>query len=170
MKFHYEMDYVFGPLMGINRRYSKIEGILLSFSAYGLLTVGLNDEYSNFLSVIFMQMGNIYFFFCLIYFYLIREHTAIKIVSVMILVTSLSMYSRVFLIENTFNYAIYGNQFKNFSLVCLGICILGGRIMCSKAPKLDKMIRRWVKIHRFCEDRKDFVWLQGKDAPEGFAE
>ena len=167
-KFNYEMDQVFGKLLGI-KNYSKVEGLLLALSAYGCFTSVFEDDYSNFLTVMFMQMGNIYFFFCVIYFFVMKDE-AMKICGVFIGLTSWIMLYRIR--SGLFDWEVYGDKFVNFSIVCLGVCILGGRAMVNRAtkPEFDKMIKRWVKIDALCKRNPEFEWKVGKDCPEGFDE
>merc|ERR1712174_33988 len=76
-KFIYEMDVVFGSLLNI-KNYSKIEGILLLFAAIGELFIFSNDEYYIFISVMLMQLANIYYLLAIVYSFLTRQHFGIR--------------------------------------------------------------------------------------------
>ena len=68
-KFVYEMDIVFGGLLGI-KNYSKIEGVLLFLAASGQVLVLSDKEICVVLNIFLMQLASIYYLLAIIYSYL----------------------------------------------------------------------------------------------------
>ena len=163
-KFIYEMDHIFGPLLGITRYYSKVEGAILLLAAYGQITIFSSEAFANFLTCLFMQFGLFYFLLAAIYFRTIQEPFGIQVCTILAVLTGSCLVYRV---KYFFSWSRYGHSFVNLSVIAFILCVLGGINLVQRAPKYERVIKKWKRTLQFCEEHRDFVWLPGKDQPEG---
>ena len=164
-KFIYEMDVVFGSLLNV-KNYSKIEGILLLFAAIGELFIFSNDEYYIFISVMLMQLANIYYLLAIVYSFLTRQHFGIRACLILL---DLTVTATVWRCNNDLNWEKYGRILIYFSVFELIFCGMLALKMKRRASFCENIIKKWLAINKFTLNNEDFVWLQGKSEPEGFS-
>jgi len=179
-KLLYETDAVLGVLLGVPKNlctHSKIQSCLLLLAAYGQLTIAHTDQFANFLSILFMQFSNIYYFLIVIYLQIlgnINDHrtklNAKFRLNTCLLLIFINLLCIVYKAKYYLSFRVYGYSFVNFTVISIILGCLCAISMMQRAPKCKKLIIRWRRIDKFCLENCEFVWLECFGRPEGFVE
>ena len=168
-KIHHELDHVVGRILGI-QKFSKIAGFLLLISAIGEFLASYNDYKINLLTVGSIQVGNIYYAYMTIYYKIIIRD--VKYFSFYFSIITLNYIASLSIILTHFDFEHYGALLIILNASILFLCGFGNLILIKryKSGKFDELIGRWTRILKFLSDNRDYVWLKGKDCPEGFCD
>jgi len=162
VKFIYEMDEVMGGQLGI-QHYSKLEACMLALGAAGCVSSFLGYQL---LPVLGLTSAAGYMYICSLYAFFVGM--PIPPFFVVGVVSSLALgYRFRFFLDNPDDVSTA----ITFLVTMTGLTLLAGVIMAARNTEERKRFnRRFVKISKWCDNNAGFVWLPGKDAPEGFGE
>lgn len=161
-KFLYEMDEIMGGLLGIPN-YSKVEAIFTGLGALGLWSIWFTGGCSR----LFLYSAGLleaYLFLCASYAYFAKQPVVIF--------ASMGLFIDMIAAHRYFRFStdVTFGELVVLSVVLIAFVTAGTYRMYKLAPSREAVNARFVKIVEYCNENPDFVWIYGKDAPEGFAE
>jgi hypothetical protein len=163
-RFGYEMDTVMGGLLGIPH-YSKIEFLMLGFAGVGAF-LSWTSTYELITVLGFIDAAS-YMVICGLYAYYAKlwkqEGGPFVVVGVVSLCIAGWRWTRFMDAADTTDAIVGAGCFAALTVVFWVVMMI-------RAPAREQLHDRFVLIFAYCEANKDFVWLPGKDAPEGFEE
>eukprot|EP00933_Yihiella_yeosuensis_P055066 TRINITY_DN5371_c0_g1_i3.p1 TRINITY_DN5371_c0_g1~~TRINITY_DN5371_c0_g1_i3.p1 ORF type:complete len:230 (-),score=28.21 TRINITY_DN5371_c0_g1_i3:242-931(-) len=183
VRFIYEMDEVMGGQLGIPH-YSKVEALLLLTGSVGawisIFTDGL------LIPCIGFTCGMVYMIICALYGAVTGTGAGPFLAVAALAATCLFKHTRELVQlasmskteDETLRFGSSGSAQQDlyileiFAVVMAVLTVLSGVIMqVRNTEERAKFNKQFCKVKRYCEvEKTDFVWLPGKDAPEGFDE
>jgi hypothetical protein len=161
-KFIFEMDRVMGALIGIPKYYSKVEAVILFGASFCLFS-------SLFHEMVHVCMGLVvvtgYMVTCSVYAYCV--HLPVTIFA------GMGFFSGILLIPGLQRIpsreAEAGKiMIWQVAFVTAAFVLVTSLAMLARAPARAGFHKRYRQIVEYCDAHPDFVWINGKDAPEGF--
>jgi hypothetical protein len=162
-KFLYEMDVIMGGLLGIPRFYSKIEGVLLLAASFGLFSVMFN-EHDHELTFIGLVMVTGYAVTCSAYARIVQLPSEVFMY--------LGSYSSILLYFGYQDVPSGGPWLALIRQVSIGtalVSVISIMVMTMRATEREAVHKRYRDIVAYCDRHPDFLWVVGKDCPEGFS-
>ena len=163
-KFIYEMDGIMGDLIGVPR-YSKIEAVILLGSSFCLFSV-LQGHFWLTACGLIVVTG--YMITCTVYAYCVKlpqnQFLGMGMMSCVLL------YFMPTRIREGYDPSSAGEYKIVTAFVTTLFVIFSCAAMLVRAPHRSHIHERYQEIIAYCDAKPDFVWINGKDAPEEFEE
>ena len=166
-KFIFEMDRVMGGQLGIPH-YSKVEFCMLALGAAGAWTSVFSDSTDpsrQLLPIVGFISAAAYMFICSVYAAVTGGSPVAPFAVIGGVASGLAKHR----MDTALDDPEDKGTASTFLLVMAGAVLMSAVVMKLRDTEERRAFnRRFVRINKFCEKNKDFVWKDGKDAPEGF--
>lgn len=158
-KFVYEMDKVMGGLLAVPY-YSKVEAVLMLLAALGAFGIFRADAAVYVVAGLLLALA--YLLVCYFYaVYAFQPREPFAVFAALIAAVALWRIFR-FLDPALFPTVV-------FIASVLALLVFAAALQMRRRSAVREGIsRRFILIQEFCERNPEFVWVAGRDAPEGF--